>query len=580
VEVRQERVLRGRGLSPGIGKGRAVLYPGGAPSMATSDPEVADPDAELRRLEAAVQSARLDLERVRLRVQADVGQEEAEIFAAHELLLEDREFLQRIRRRVLLDRVAAEHAVQAEVADVAKRFAAIEDPYLRERSADFRDIGRRLLSSLNPRRSDSIAPLPSGSVLVAVELLPSETIDLDRVHVAGIVTEVGGETSHVAILARGLGIPAVTAVENATHVIPPGEFVLVDGEQGEVTVFPSEQRARAYSIRSKAAADRAREETSAEASKCTTRDGERITLCANLGRAEEVDEVRRHNLDGVGLFRTEFLFLDSREPPSLERQTTVYREVIEALGGLPLAIRTLDLGGDKIPLFLEPQAERNPSLGLRGLRFSLRERHLFETQLRAIAHAASSGPVRVLFPMVLGDADLRDAIERLQEAREGIGGGAGVEVGAMIETPAAVFLIEQILDEVDFVSLGTNDLTQFVLAADRDAIDLIDGYSVLHPSVLRAIARVVDAARDRGRRVSVCGEAAGDPGTALLLLGLGVRELSMSPRRSVRVRHAIRRVARTDAEALASEALAGRTSRETAHQIAAFTRDLLGETAG
>jgi phosphoenolpyruvate-protein phosphotransferase (PTS system enzyme I) len=580
MEDRKERVLRGRGLSPGIGKGRAVLYPGGAASTAISGPEVVDPAAELRRLDAAVQSARLDLERVRLRVQADVGPEEAEIFAAHELLLGDPEFLQRIRRRVLLDRVAAEHAVHAEVADVAKRFAAIEDPYLRERSADFRDIGRRLLSSLNPRRSDSIAPLPSGSVLVAVELLPSETIDLDRGHVAGIITEVGGETSHVAILARALGIPAVTAVENATHMIPPGECVLVDGEQGEVTVFPSEQRARAFSIRSKAAVDRAREETSAEASKCATRDGERITLCANLGRAEEVAEVRRHNLDGVGLFRTEFLFLDSLEPPSLERQVSVYRGVIEALGGLPLAIRTLDLGGDKIPLFLEPQAERNPSLGLRGLRFSLRERRLFETQLRAIAHAASSGPVRVLFPMVLGDADLRDAIERLQEAREEIGSSDGVEVGAMIETPAAVFLIDQILDEVDFVSLGTNDLTQFVLAADRDAIDLIDGYSVLHPSVLRAIQCVVDAARNRRRRVSVCGEAAGDPATALLLLGLGVRELSMSPRRSVRVRHAIRRVGRADVEVLASEALAGRTSRETAHKIAAFARDILGDTAG
>jgi phosphoenolpyruvate-protein phosphotransferase len=575
MEARKEQVFRGRGLSPGIGKGRAVLYPA-APTVVGSAPLIAASDAEreLGRLDSALDSARRDLERVRLRVQADVGAEEAEIFAAHEVLLADPGFLERMRERVLRDRVVAEQAVQGEVCDAAKRLAAIDDPYLRERSADVRDVGRRLLLSLSPRQSDSIAPLPSGSVLVAVELLPSDTVDLDRAHVAAIVTEVGGETSHVAILARALGIPAVTAVEDATRVIPAGARVLVDGERGEVTVFPSEERWQAFAVRSEASAARARAEASTQATECRTRDGERISLCANLGRAEEVYDVRRHNLDGVGLFRTEFLFLDSREPPSFERQVGVYRQVLQSLDGLPLVIRTLDLGGDKIPLFLAPHAERNPSLGLRGLRFSLRERRLFETQLRAIAHAAAAGPVRVLFPMVLGDADLRDAIARLREACEGNGDGHGIEVGAMIETPAAVFLIDQILDEVDFVSLGTNDLTQFVLAADRDAVDLLDGYSVLHPSVLRAIARV-EAARDRGRRISVCGEAAGDPATAALLLGLGVRELSMSPRRAAPVRRAIARIERRDAEALAADALACRTSHDVADRLADFARDLL-----
>ena len=570
----KQRIFRGRGLSPGVGKGRAVLYPA-APVITASSSEISsvDADRELRRLEVALRSARLDLERVRIRVQADVGVEEAEIFSAHEVLLADPAFLEGVRERVVRDRMLAEHAVQAEVEYAAKRLSAIDDPYLRERSVDIRDVGRRLLSNLSAREADSIAPLPPGTVLVAVELLPSDTVDLDRIHVAGIVTEVGGETSHVAILARALGIPAVTAVEAATRVIPPGEWVLVDGDVGEVTVSPTEQRWKIFSIRSKAWNDQSAGETSAET--CSTRDGERIAICANLARAEEVHEVRRRNLDGVGLFRTEFLFLDSDEPPSFERQSGVYRHVIGMLEGLPLAIRTLDLGGDKIPLFLAPHGERNPSLGLRGLRFSLLESHLFETQLRAIAHAATAGPVRVLFPMVLGDADLKEAKARLEAAAASVGAAHRIEVGAMIETPSAVFLIDEILDEVDFLSLGTNDLTQFVLAADRDAVDLLDGYSVLHPSVLRAILRVIDAARDRERRISVCGEAAGDPATAALLVGLGLRELSMSPVRASAVRRAIARVTLDEVHALASQALACRTSGEATDRVAAFASEVL-----
>jgi phosphoenolpyruvate-protein phosphotransferase (PTS system enzyme I) len=572
MQRRVEQVFRGRGLSPGIGIGRAVLYP--------SQPEAADPlprlatggpDRELRRFQAAVDAARIELEHVRLRVQADVGSEEAEIFAAQEILLADPGLLERVRDRVVRDRVVAEDAIRCEVEDAAKRLAAIDDLYIRERAADVRDVGRRLLASLSPRQSDAIAPLPPASVLVAVELLPSDTIDLDRSHVAGIVTEVGGETSHVAILARALGIPAVTAIVDATHRIAPGEEIAVDGGLGEVTVSPSASRWAAFSSQSRERIARAAAEAADEATDCRTRDGERIALCANLGRAEEAHEVRRHHLDGVGLFRTEFLFLDSPEPPSFERQARVYREVIRVLDGLPLAIRTLDLGADKIPLFLAPHAERNPSLGLRGLRFSLRERALFETQLRAVVEAAAAGPVRVLFPMVLGDADLKEAKSRVYEAMADLGDDRSVEIGAMIETPAAVFLIDQILDEVDFVSIGTNDLTQFVLAADRDAVDLLDGYSVLHPSVLRAIRRVVEAARERGRRVSVCGEAAGDPATAALLVGLGSRELSMSPARAARVRRAIGRFALADAETLASEVLACRTSHEAAKQLAAFS---------
>ena len=572
MTARGEKIIRGRGLSPGIGSGRAVLYPSAPSTVILSVPAIADnADRELRRLEGALDLARLDLERVRLRVQADVGADEAEIFAAHEMLLADPSFLEGIRDRLFRDHMNAERAVQAEVEEVSERLSANDDSYFRDRSADVRDVGRRLLSQLSRRESDSIAPLPPGTVLVAVELLPSDTLDLDRSHVAALVTEVGGETSHVAILARALGIPAVTAVEDASRVITPGEWVMVDGDLGEVTLSPSQQRCESAAIRSKIRADRDALQASRESMPCRTRDGERIELHANIGRVEEAVEVRRHELDGVGLFRTEFLFLDSREPPSFERQVDAYRHVIGALDGLPIVIRTLDLGGDKIPLFLAPHAERNPSLGLRGLRFSLREAELFDTQLRAVAHAAASTAVRVLFPMVLGEADLLEAKLRLEAAA----GSRQIEVGAMIETPAAVLLIDRILDEVDFVSLGTNDLTQFMLAADRDAVELIDGYSVLHPSVLHAIARVVAAARDVGKRVSVCGEAAGDPRTAALLVGLGVRELSMSPLRAGAVRQTIGQFALAEAEALASDVLACRSAQEVAERITGFEKEIL-----
>jgi phosphoenolpyruvate-protein phosphotransferase (PTS system enzyme I) len=568
------QILRGRSLSPGYGAGRAVLYPvTHAARLPRFGLERGEIEAEVRRLQAAFDCGRRDLERVRRHVEVNVGLLEAEIFAAHQAMLDDKLFQERIDQRVRRERVSAEQAVEAEVSETERQLAQLGDSLLRERAMDIRDVGRRLLSNLSPRERDAIAPLAPGSVVVAVELLPSETIDLDRAHVTAIVTEVGGTTSHVAILARALGIPAVTAVEAATRRIPVGAELLVDGETGELTLWPSESARRGFEVRARV---RSRTIEAAEAAEaraaagCQTRDGERIALRANLARTSEAHQVRLARLEGVGLFRTEFLFIDAHEPPSSDLQLDIYREVAAALGGLPLTIRTLDLGADKMPVFLVPHAERNPGIGLRGLRFSLKERSLFDAQLRAIARTAADADVRVLFPMVLGVADLRAARQRLEAAREETPGIPRVTVGAMIETPAAVFGIEQILEEADFVSIGTNDLTQFILAADRDAVDLLEDYSPLHPSVLRAIHQVVRAARSRGCPVSVCGEAAGDPAMAALLVGLGVRELSLSPSRATGVRQFIRRVACRDAEELAAAALAASDVAETKALLSGF----------
>jgi phosphoenolpyruvate-protein kinase (PTS system EI component) len=335
---------------------------------------------------------------------------------------------------------------------------------------------------------------------------------------------------------------------------------LVDGEKGIVYLSPSETAKAGFTILQSRYNDDTSAARAAENLDCVTCDGTPISLLANINRPHETHLVAAHHLDGVGLFRTEFLFLDSADPPSLHRQTRTYRKIIEALDGRPVTLRTLDLGGDKLPAFLETRHEANPNLGARGLRFSLAEHKLFETQVRAVLAAAQNHHnVRLLLPMVLGPDDLADAVETVRKAARDLGSLSAPEIGAMLETPAALFALEEIFEIADFVSIGTNDLTQFMLAADRNACELANDYSVLHPGVLRAIASIVQAGRVSGRAVSVCGEAASYPRTACLLAGLGVHTLSMSPLRAARVRYLLRKTSIADLEARAEQAL-GSTS--------------------
>jgi phosphoenolpyruvate-protein phosphotransferase len=390
---------------------------------------------------------------------------------------------------------------------------------------------------------------------VARELLPSETIDLDREHVVGIVTEEGGENSHAAILARGLGIPAVTAVPDAVSRIAPGTRLLIDGAAGRVTISPTVAATADMSVLKRNYDETSTAAEDAESLDCVTKDGLRVSLLANLNRIGEARLVEAHQLAGVGLFRTEFLYMDSPSAPDYSRHLQVYQRLLRQLGGRRLVIRTLDLGGDKIPLFLARHREENPNLGLRGLRFSLARGDLFTPQLRALLAASQEGDLGVLFPMVLGESDLAEAVQRVQQLGDEMSLPRLPRLGAMIETPSALFSLNEILRQVDFVSIGTNDLTQFMLAADRDAADLMDDYSFVHPSVLRAIRKVVEACDEAGCDVSVCGEAAGDTSTACLLVGLGIRQLSMSPVRAARVRLAIRQTDSHELVDLAEQSL-------------------------
>jgi len=534
------RVLRGKPVSPGYAEGQAFVYRRG---HGLSTPhytiEPSNVPEEHRRFHQAVERSVQELERLEHRILAQLGREEAEIFSAHTSMLKDEQFAERVRERVKRDLINIEQAIERELEDLIAALSDLEDKYFRERADDIKDVKWRLMRHLGLEPTMRLRSMPSSAVLVARELFPSDTAALDREHVAAIVTEQGGSTGHAAILARSLGIPAITGVHNVLTEIDEGAELLVNGEAGTVTVSPGIDEFKNFaSVRSlydeQTAAALAQEDAG-----CTLSDGSHVVLLANIGRPEEAAHVREHNLEGVGLFRTEFLFLGSTEPPSQEKQIQAYRHVVQELVGLPVTVRTLDLGGDKQPKFLTPRFERNPALGRRGLRFSLGEKDIFDTQLRAILQATQGESISILFPMVFDSSDFRAAFDHLKTVASEL----GVDVppaGALIEAPSALFELEAIAEVADFLSIGTNDLVQYMLAADRQEEELVDQQSVLHPSVLRAIANITGVARTHEKAVSVCGEAAGHPPIASMLVGLGVRALSMSPVRAARVRYALR----------------------------------------
>ena len=571
------QTLSGKPISPGYAHGVAVPLGGDLPALPKAGIGPDQVEAELARLRAALEASRRDLMQVQARVRAELGSTAAEIFSAHLMFLEDRQFIDSVERGVREQRLNVETAIQRTIDELARVLDAADNAYLRERAADMRDLERRLLRQI-ARLASARPTLASHSVIVARELLPSDLLEFDRSCLAGIVTEQGGETSHAAILARALGVPAVTGVCDATKRIRPAMPILIDGQRGEVILEPLPGRLRA-TIADKARYDRTTQDAVASAGqRCTTRDGVAIEVLANIGRPFETEQVIARHMAGVGLFRTEYLFLEQPAEPSFDAQRDLYRQVAAALAGRELVIRTMDLGGDKWPAFLQPRLEANPNLGVRGLRFSLlAAQDLFRTQIRAVLHAAQDHAVQIMLPMVLGRGDLVEALAVMREVAEAEGIAELPPVGALIETPSAVFTIEDILGVVDFVSIGTNDLTQFMLAADRNALAVIDDYTVLHPSVLRAVHRVITAAQGAGKPVAVCGEAAGDARVACLLVGLGVRRLSMSPMSAARVTYALRACDSASLERLAVAALGSDAPQAVSDMIDEALRETVPE---
>lgn len=558
-------LLEGIPVSPGFAGGVAIVYdyeierrlqlPHGDISMSAIE-------SECKRLDDALERTSQDLDLVEQAALKEPSLVEfAPLLSAHSEMAKNIASL--VKKHVARELVNVEQALDSVIRQFVERFQGLENAYIREREQDVRDVGQRMMRHLAGSPTWTSEHLPPGSIIVARELLPSEAVELAKTGLAGIVSEHGGRFSHTAIVARSLGIPAVTGISNATSQIPSGIRLLLDGEAGSVLMAPSASDEASFAKRKREHEKRADAIAIKEELPCITLDGIEISLLANVGRPEEIEQVTGHNLTGVGLFRTEFLYLEAKERPDFQVQMEMYDRMARGLNGRPLVVRTFDLGGDKLPPFLLLEgSEKHTSLHLRGLRFSLAERSLLDIQLRAIVQVAQTSDVRILFPMVIGGDDFAQAIAAIERVADQLGVLRRPPIGAMIETPAALYALDEILELADFVSLGTNDLTQYMLAVDRDLAEGTDDCTAMHPAVLRAIKQVVEAADKRECSVCVCGEEAADPDFACLLAGLGIRELSMTPARAATVRHCLRKISCYEAFEVATSALECRTAQQ------------------
>jgi multiphosphoryl transfer protein len=552
--------LSGVAAAAGIAVGSA--RPLAAPRLeAADDGPAGAPEDERAALDAAVAAVADDIARDRAAVAVRAGEGEAAIFDAHAALLADPDLIGTARSAIDDGRSAAQAWVAA-ARGAAEAYRGLEDDYLRERAIDVEDVGARVLARLQGESAgaDSLSDSPggerasvvdAGGIVIAAELTPAQAAQLDPELVEGIAGAHGGATSHAAILARALGIPAVVGLGPALLAVAPGTPLVLDGDAGTLDVDPGEEALAAARARRDEQRERAARLREGARRPAHTADGERIEVFANLGAPREAAAAVEQGAEGVGLLRTEFLFLDRADPPDEDEQAAVYTEIAAALGGRPLVLRTLDAGADKPLPFLRQAPEDNPFLGVRGIRLSLAQPALLRTQLRAVRRVAAEHPLKLMFPMVSTLAEVRAARELLAE----IGPPEGLEVGVMVEVPAVALQAERFAREVDFFSIGTNDLTQYALAAERGnerLAALLDGPV---PAVLRLIAAVVEGARAHGRWVGVCGELAGDPDAAVLLAGLGVTELSMAAGRIPQVKAALRAVTLPAAREAAARAL-------------------------
>lgn len=575
-----EQVLQGIAASGGVARARAFRIGPAAPEVLRRSLDPSEVPGELIRLREALLQTRQQIRDIQLRVSRALGASEGAIFDAHLLVLEDPSLLEEITAGIRDQRLNAEFVVASVASRFAAALAAVEDPYLSERAADVRDVAHRLVRNLTGGGSEEdLTRLAEPSIIVAPDLSPSATALLDRRKVLGFATESGGTTSHTAIMARKLRIPAVIGLADVTAQVRTGDDLLLDGHGGTLILNPTDATLFQYGqMRERRAALEVRLRD-LRAQPAVTLDGARLTVAANIDDPADVPAVQESGAEGVGLFRTEFLFLNAATPPDEEAQFQAYRSVAAALAPAAVVLRTLDLGGDKLPGG-ERTAEQNPFLGWRAIRISLSEPALFRTQLRAILRASAHGRIKLMFPMISSLEEWRSARAQLDDCRselrrEGLPFDEGMEVGTMIEVPAAALIADQLAAEVDFFSLGTNDLTQYTLAVDRLNPRVAHLHAPTHPAVVRLIRRTVEAARAHGRWVGVCGEAAGDPAVIPLLVGLGVDELSATPAVVPAAKFLLRRLRRDESVSLAESVL----NCGTAGEILAASKALARESA-
>lgn len=579
---KKERRLRGLGVSPGLGRAPAWLVFEGIILPKPRKITEKDFPAEWRRFRRAVAKTAEQISELKHRIDSAGRGVEVGIFDAHLLMLQDEVMIDEVKKAMREELISPGNAFYQVYRRYASALSSAKDDYLSERAADFHDLAQRLLRNLarSAPAAKSINKAPHA--IVAHDLLPSDTAKFDAKRVRALVTAVGSPTSHTAIIARSLGIPAVVGLGSAVTELENGDDILVDGYRGLVIVNPKASTLRAYD-RLESRRSKVRDSLLALRDEpATTRDNRRIILSANIEFLREIPTLLEQGAEGIGLYRTEFLYLRGDRLPTEKEQTASYSQALKKVKGEGVIFRTCDIGGDKLPSTGRREPEPNPFLGWRGIRFSLEERGIFKTQIRAILRASVHGTARIMFPMVSSRAEVCEArgvvAECMMElSREGLPFDRDIEIGAMIEIPAAALTADLIAPEVDFFSIGTNDLTQYAIAVDRINDKVAGLLDPMHPGVLRLIQMTVESARKAGIWTGVCGEAAGDLFVLPLLIGLGIDELSVGPRQVLSVKRAIRALDASDCQALVTRVLSAMDASEVRKECVKVARKLYGD---
>ena len=534
------QIIKGIAASDGIGIAKAYLLID--PDLSFEKKTIADPAAEYERVEKAFSASIADLATIKQNAKSRLSDEELEVFDAHIAILSDPEMKSQIKDEIENQHVSAEEAMTDVTTNFANVLAAMTDnKYMQERAADVKDVAKRALSHLLGKQLPDIASISEPVVIIAKEITPSDTSQMDAKFVKGLATDLGGRTSHAAIMARTLRIPAVVGAEDVTSTIKSGDMVIVDGLHGDIIVDPSQAQIDEYQAKADSFEKERAEWAQLVDAPSVSKDGQHFEIAANIGTPDDVADALKQGADGVGLFRSEFLYMSSDHLPTDDEQFEAYKKAVVGMQGKPVVVRTLDIGGDKPLNYLPLPEEMNPFLGYRAIRICLHRPDIFKTQLRALIRASEFGPVEIMFPMIATLAELRQAKAIYQECKDELqkdhpGLGDNVKIGMMIEVPLAALYADQLAKEVDFFSIGTNDLIQYCFAADRgnDAVSYL--YQPLNPAFLRLIKHVIDAAHANNTKAAMCGEMAGDQLAMPLLLGMGLDEYSMSASSILRTR--------------------------------------------
>lgn len=578
IQQQYNKCIHGIGASPGIVIGKAYLIERFKVRLPRKSIDSTQVDDEVSRFWRAIEESQNQLREIKEKILDPEVRQHAFILDVHMMILEDEMLIQNTVEHIRKKKVNSEWALDLTLEKLDAAFKAIEDEYLRERRSDLYYVSSRIFRNLMGRKHDDITKIKGKVIVVAHDLSPADTLQMNLNHVAGFITDIGGKVSHTAILSRSLGIPAVVGLEVATSLINGGDSLIIDGESGEVVIHPTEEVSQSFLERRRKIRSMEREVLKYASLPAETRDGVRVYLQANIGMVDEIQSAKTYGAEGIGLYRTEILYLNRKDLPTEEEHYETYRRLVENISPATATIRTLDIGGDKFLPGYSKNNEMNPAMGLRAIRFSIKETDIFKTQLSGILRASTQGRLRILFPLISGIEEIRKAKALFEEVKKDLAKAKipfdrGVKIGAMIEIPSASVMADILAREVDFFSIGTNDLIQYALAVDRINEHVSYLYEPLHPAILRIVRGVVQSARHAGIPVAICGEMAAEPAYMLILLGLGLEEFSMNPIAIPKVKKVLRMASVEETKSLAEILFKFSTAKE----IKRYVRNWMAE---